>query len=110
MSTTKAKEYKGDAGAPYGHVPGHQYHDVDVVLRQSRGGGWQMTAKETWGSAQGYDEEHGRHQATGYGDTPVEAARDLRGNAAAIKSRDYLESAISEALDAWEKDAAETTA
>ena len=103
MSTTKNK-YEGMAGAPYGHVPGHQYQDVKVVLSQSRGAGWRMTATETWGSAQGYDEEHGRHEAVGHGDTPVEAARDLRGNATAIEDRGYLESAISEALDAWETD------
>lgn len=76
MTDDTRKTIRTSAGVPYGHVPGHRYLDVDCVLRQSRHGGWLCTLTETWGSAQGYDEEHGRLQYSGTGDTPAGACRD----------------------------------
>jgi hypothetical protein len=55
----KILKIQASAGKEYGHVPGHQYHDVDVTLyRNSKG--WQVEIIETWGSAQSYDDELGR--------------------------------------------------
>ena len=48
-------------GAAYGHVPGHQYHDVEVGIGR-RGSVYRAAVLETWGSCQGYDEEHGRRK------------------------------------------------
>ena len=52
----------GDArkGTEFGHVPGHQYHDVEVTISQS-GEALRVTVLETWGSAQDGDKEHGRN-------------------------------------------------
>ena len=68
------KTVTGGAGIPYGHVPGHQFHDVDCELRQ-RGARWVCILTETWGSAQGYDEVHGRNVYRGAGETPDDACR-----------------------------------
>jgi len=62
------------AGTPYGHVPGHHYHDVDVSISR-RGNAYRVHVCETWGDAQGYDREAGRLEAFGYG-TSVEQAVD----------------------------------
>jgi hypothetical protein len=48
-------------GAEFGHVPGHEYHDVDVAVGK-RGDKFRVVVLETWGSAQGRDEEHGRNK------------------------------------------------
>ena len=64
-------------GTPYGHVPGHNYRDVEITITQTRGR-WTVRALESWGSAQGYDEEHGRKEVIGRGDTLAEAERDCR--------------------------------
>ena len=50
---------EGAVGTRYGHVPGHQYHDVIVAVGQ-RGQQYRAVALEVWGSCQGRDEEHGR--------------------------------------------------
>ena len=50
---------EGAVGTPYGHVPGHHYHDVIVAVGQ-RGQQYRAVALEVWGSCQGRDEEHGR--------------------------------------------------
>lgn len=95
------------AGAEYGHVPGHQYHDVDVVVSE-RNGTYRVHVCESWGSAQGYDEEHGRCEAIGRGDTIRQACDEARRRAkdAGIVC-EYLEQAISKAEDAAEEEAAE---
>lgn len=87
------------AGKPYGHVPGHQYHDVDVVVSHC-GDDHRVHVVESWGSAQGYDEEHGRREAIGRGGTIREAISDARDRAksAGIES-EYLEQALSLAED-----------
>lgn len=87
------------AGKAYGHVPGHRYHDVDVTISR-RGGKHRCHVVESWGSAQGYDEEHGRREAIGRGESveaAVEAAR-RRAVQAGITC-EYLERALSIAED-----------
>jgi hypothetical protein len=93
-------------GVTYGHVPGHQYHDVDVVVSR-RGEKFRVHVVESWGSAQGYDEEHGRREAIGRGDSIRDAVRDARGRAkeAGIVC-EYLEQSLSKAEDAAEEEVA----
>lgn len=87
-------------GFPYGHVPGHVYNDVDVVISE-RNGSIRCHVVQSWGSAQGIDEEHGRLQAIGRGDTVREAVDDARqrSSLAGIET-EYLEQALSLAEDA----------
>lgn len=59
------------------HVPGHQYRDVDVVVSR-RGDRYRVHVVESWGSAQGYDEEHGRREVVGRGDSIRHAINDAR--------------------------------
>lgn len=56
----KTIKVTSSAGKEYGHVPGHQYHDLDVTITRARSGRWTIKLLETWGSCQGRDEEHGR--------------------------------------------------
>jgi hypothetical protein len=90
----------GSAGTAYGHVPGHHYHDVDVEITRRSNGRWRVEVVETWGSAQGYDEEHGRKEVIGRGDTLDSAVSDAerRSNQANISS-ELLSEAMSEAAD-----------
>tara|TARA_Y100000310_G_scaffold316852_2_gene369059 strand:+ start:1145 stop:1438 length:294 start_codon:yes stop_codon:yes gene_type:complete len=83
-------------------VPGHHYHDVDVVV-STRTSKYRVHVVETWGSAQGYDEEHGRREAIGRGETVEEAIQDARERAsnAGIEC-EWLEQAICAAEDACE--------
>lgn len=91
------------AGKAYGHVPGQQYHDVDVVV-STRSDKFRVHICESWGSAQGYDEEHGRREAIGRGDSIREAIEDARERAArAGIETEYLEQALSLAEDAAEE-------
>lgn len=90
-------------GTPYGHVPGHQYHDVEVTIGQ-RGEKYRVEVLETWGSAQGFDQEHGRNKVVaidGDLDSAVRIANS-RAQTAGIRE-DYmiqaLSSAHSDALD-----------
>lgn len=87
-------------GTEFGHTPGHQYNDVDVVISQSRDGKFRCHIVESWGSAQGYDEEHGRREAIGRGESISEAAHDAKQIAleAGVSTR-YLTSAVSKAID-----------
>ena len=94
--------YSGTAGTAYGHVPGHNYHDVDCEIRRSRLGGWQCTLTETWGSAQGYDEEHGRNESTGIGETPSDAATEAL-DGIDEDSVKYARAALAQALRASEE-------
>lgn len=88
------------AGNEYGHVPGHQYHDVDVVISR-RGDKYRCHVVESWGSCQGYDEEHGRREAIGRGESIRECVVDARGRAAdAGIVCEYREQALSLAEDA----------
>ena len=71
-------------GVPYGHVPGHNYHDVRAKIYET-GDGYRVDLTEMWGSAQGHDEEHGRREASGYGDTIAEACHEAREQAETSK-------------------------
>jgi hypothetical protein len=94
------------AGVPYGHVPGHQYHDVDVVISRSRSGRFRCHAVESWGSAQGCRsyQEHGRIEVIGRGDDIREACEDAmdRGQQAGMHVS-YLTSALAAAEDEAEE-------
>lgn len=101
--TTHEELAKTRAGKPYGHVPGHQYHDVEVVVSR-RGGKYRCHVVESWGSAQGYDEEHGRREAIGRGESIAECVADGRRRAGAAGiDCEYLESALSLAEDEAEE-------
>lgn len=91
------------AGLAYGHVPGHQYHDVNVVISR-RNDRYRIHAVESWGSAQGYDEEHGRREVIGRGTTLLNALCDVRERAtAATITCEYFEQALSLAEDTAEE-------
>ena len=90
-------------GRAYGHVPGHQYADVDVVV-STRGDKFRCHVVESWGSAQGYDEEHGRREVVGRGESIRGAVADARTRAkAAGIGPDYLEESLSKAEDSAEE-------
>jgi hypothetical protein len=100
-------------GHEYGHVPGHHYHDVEVGVGH-KGAQYRAVVLETWGSAQGYDEEHGRRKVVARGTDPRDVLRECatRARAAGIggddpKHASYLVQALSECEDALE-DALET--
>ena len=85
-----------------GHVPGHQYHDVHCVISR-RGDTYRCHIVESWGSCQGYDEEHGRKEAIGRGDTISDAARSASERATqAGMDQGLLAQAVSKAEDAAE--------
>ena len=87
------------AGSEYGHVPGHTYHDVDVCV-SLKSGKFRVHVCESWGSAQGYDEEHGRREVIGRGGSIGAAIGDARQRAKAAGIDDsYLEQALSLAED-----------
>jgi hypothetical protein len=94
------------AGKAYGHVPGHQYHDVDVVISRSTketaiDALFRCHIVESWGSAQGYDEEHGRREVVGRDRTIEGAASSACDYAkAAGMSDECLHQALSQAIDA----------
>lgn len=90
-------------GNPYGHVPGHQYRDVDVVV-SARGDKYRVHVVESWGSAQGYDEEHGRREVIGRGESVREAVEDARQRAKdAGIGCEWLEQSLTQAQDAAEE-------
>jgi hypothetical protein len=95
-----AYAYAGDA---YGHVPGHQYHDVDVLISQGKHV-VRVQIVESWGSAQGYDQEHGRKTVTARGDTIRRVAADAERMAVRAGMADkYLVQALSAAIDEAEE-------
>lgn len=91
------------AGKAYGHIPGNLYHDVDVVVSR-KATKFRVHVCESWGSCRGHDEEHGRKEAIGRGESIAEAIRDARQRAkdAGIET-EYLESALSLAEDEAEE-------
>lgn len=96
----------GSKGTPYGHVPGHSYHDVDVTISQ-RDGKFRVEVLETWGSAQGYDEEHGRNRIVAI-DPDLDAA--VRIANARSKDADILEEYMIQALSVAHADAVDALA
>lgn len=88
---------ESEKGTPYGHVPGHQYHDVAVTIGK-RGEKIRVEVVEVWGSAQGYDEEHGRNRVVAI-DADLDAAvriANSRSKEAGIRE-DYMIQALSTA-------------
>lgn len=86
---------EAENGKPYGHVPGHQYHDVKVTIGK-RGKKIRVDVFEVWGSAQGYDEEHGRNRVVAI-DTDLDSAvriANSRAKEAGIRE-DYMIQALS---------------
>jgi hypothetical protein len=95
-------------GNEYGHVPGHQYHDVEVGIGQ-RGQTFRVVILETWGSAQGYDEEHGRNKVVARGTDWQDALREAVGRAQSVGiDAKYMVQAVSEAEDAMHEAMAQT--
>lgn len=81
------------------HVPGRNYHDVEVRIRQRRDG-WRVNVVEVWGSCQGNDEEHGRNAVAGFGDDLPDAIADAEARARdADINVELLSQAISQARD-----------
>ena len=92
------------AGKPYGHVPGHRYHDVDVVISTRDGSSFRVHVCEHMGSAQGRDEEHDRREVVGRGGSIGSACDNAR-----IMAKDagivceYFAQALSQAQDEAEE-------
>ena len=86
-------------GKPYGHVPGHQYHDVKVEVGK-RGAFYRAVALETRGACQGDDEEHNRKKVVARSEDPKEVFAEvmLCARAAGLNSV-YLEQAGSQCED-----------
>jgi len=88
----------------YGHVPGNNYHDVEATITRSSVGRWAAKLLETWGSSQGFDEEHGRREVSALGNSLAEVVREAERKAeAAGINRSYAIQALSGA----EQEAAE---
>ncbi len=91
------------SGKAYGHVPGHQYLDCDVVVSR-KGDKFRVHVVESWGSYQGYDQEHGRREAIGRGDSIREAIGDARTRAKDCGiGIEYLEQSLGKAEDSAEE-------
>ncbi|MDE2469788.1 MAG: hypothetical protein KGL35_13880, partial [Bradyrhizobium sp.] len=86
---------RASAGKAYGHVPGHQYHDVDAILTLRKSTGiYRCQLVESWGSAQGYDEEHGRREVATRSGCYLAAMREAQDRAAAAgMDSDYVSQA-----------------
>jgi len=94
---------KESAGKPYGHVPGHHYLDCDVVVSR-KGDKFRVHIVESWGSCQGYDEEHGRREAIGRGESIGQAIMDARKRAKDCGiGIEFLEQSLSKAEDTAEE-------
>jgi len=92
-------------GSPYGHVPGHQYGDADCLISRARNGTFRCHLVWSYGSAQGYDEEHGRTEVIGRGDSIHEAVVDCRHRVKETDLADnqYVPQALSQAEDEAEE-------
>lgn len=90
---------RASAGKEYGHVPGHRYHDVDAIVTR-RGDKFRCQLVETWGSAQGYDEEHGRREVATRSGCYLAAMREAQDRAAAAgMDSDYVSQALATLAD-----------
>lgn len=90
---------KAWAGKQYGHVPGNSYHDCDVVVSRNHKM-YRVHVVQSWGSCQGYDQEHGRREAIGRGSSIREAIEEARDRARGCGIVcDYLEQALCKAED-----------
>jgi hypothetical protein len=68
---------KAEEGRPYGHVPGHYFHDVLVEISR-RGDRFRVAIRKQTGSDQGYDEIHSENTVVGRGDSIREAAAQAK--------------------------------
>jgi phosphoribosyl-ATP pyrophosphohydrolase len=92
----KTIKVASSAGTEYGHVPGHQYHDAKVRITRARSGRWTVTLRETWGSCQGHDEEHGRKTVMACARTLEDAVEQAQRKAeAADLHKSYTAQALS---------------
>jgi|ERR1039458_1716404 hypothetical protein len=100
----KQIEVSVTTGKPYGHVPGHYYHDVEVSIERKATGRWVVDVLETWGNCQGHDEEHGRTHIIGRGPT-LDAATDraIQLAGAANINQEYLVQSLSQAASEAEE-------
>jgi hypothetical protein len=90
MTVTKRDHHETLARETVGgsNGPGSEFHTVDVLVSQSRTTDRvRVQVVETWGSDQGYLEEHGRREVVARGDdldSAVELALDRSREAGAI--------------------------
>lgn len=101
-TTARKRIITGEAGRPYGHVPGHDYLDVTISADPAR---LLATLTIVWGSAQGHDEEHGREEYTERGSNVTDAILCVRDTALAewpaeSDGRRYINAAASAAVKA----------
>jgi hypothetical protein len=91
------------SGNANGHLPGHNFHDVDVSVA-TRSGMFRVHVCENWGSCQGHDEEHGRRETITRGDTIAGTIAAARSSAtrAGITTK-LLEQSLTLAEDAAEE-------
>lgn len=70
---------QSSVGTPYGHVHGHRYHDVDVLISRSTKR-YRCHVVETWGVGRvvGRDREEGRIAVVGRGDSAREAVSEAQ--------------------------------
>jgi hypothetical protein len=78
---TEGELARAEVGIPYGHVAGHNYHDVTCTIDLVGAGRYRVDVSEVWGHSQGYDEESGRREVSGYGSTVAEASDAARRDA-----------------------------
>ncbi|MGA3178954.1 MAG: hypothetical protein ABSF38_01280 [Verrucomicrobiota bacterium] len=95
-------------GREYGHVPGNNYNDVQVTVSRSKNGRWRVEVLETWGSDQGYEEEHGRNEVYACSQSLESAGKDAgnAGRTAGITEK-YLVQALTKAIHAADEAAEE---
>ena len=85
-------EYKGKR---FRHVPGNHYHDVNVFI-YNQGKNYRVKIKEVWGSAQGYDEEHGHKEVIAINDNLNDAIKiAMKRVEKAGNNQEYLIQAVS---------------
>lgn len=94
----------GSGRASNDHYPGRPYHHVKVVVSR-RGAAYRCRVLETWGSDQGYLEEHDRSEVIGRGSSVAEAAAEAKAltQEAGIDGG-MLAHALSKAVDEAEED------
>lgn len=94
---------EGCAGKAYGHVPGHQFHDVEVaVALRASDGRFRAAARETLGCSQGRgrDQTNECRDVVGFGDTLAEALAQVQDRASSAGfNTEYLVRAVCRAQD-----------
>lgn len=86
-----------NVGTPYGHAPGHRFHDVEVAIA-GRDARYRVEVKEQAGSAQRHDEVHHSARVVALDDDLDAAIRLASARAQQAGMRvDYLVQALSQA-------------